>query len=45
VGCEGVIIGIDHFGASAPAAKVMMEFGFSVENILDASWKLLKKLN
>jgi len=42
VGCEGVIIGIDHFGASAPAAKVMMEFGFSVENILDASWKLIK---
>lgn len=43
VGSEGVIIGIDHFGASAPAAKVMAEFGFSVENILSAAWKLLKK--
>jgi transketolase len=43
VGCEGVIIGIDHFGASAPAAKVMAEFGFSIENILSAAWKFLKK--
>lgn len=43
VGCEGVIIGIDHFGASAPASKVMAEFGFSVENILSAAWKMLKK--
>jgi transketolase len=43
VGCEGVIIGIDHFGASAPADKVMAEFGFSIENILSAAWKFLKK--
>ncbi len=27
------VIGIDHFGASAPGETVMREFGFSVENI------------
>jgi transketolase len=45
VGCEGLIIGIDHFGASAPGPKVMAEFGFSIESILNTAWKLLKKVN
>lgn len=34
VGRRGLIIGIDHFGASAPAEELAKEFGFSVEAIM-----------
>jgi transketolase len=33
VGSHGDVLGIDHFGASAPGPKVLEEFGFSAENI------------
>lgn len=35
VGLDGAVIGIDKFGASAPAAKVMKEYGFTVEHIVE----------
>jgi transketolase len=34
VGDQGDVIGLDHFGASAPGSVLMREFGFTVENIL-----------
>ncbi len=34
VGLDGAVLGIDRFGASAPAAKVFEEFGFTVENVV-----------
>jgi transketolase len=34
VGDSGVIISIDHFGASAGASKLFAEFGFTVERIV-----------
>jgi transketolase len=34
VGENGLIISIEHFGASAGAAKLFNEFGFSVEKIV-----------
>ena len=34
-GCHGKVIAIDHFGASAPGDKVLAEFGFSVENVVN----------
>lgn len=34
VGPNGRIIGIDHFGESAPAAVIYKEFGLTVENII-----------
>ena len=34
VGLDGLAIGIDKFGASAPANKVIEEYGFSVEKVL-----------
>jgi transketolase len=34
VGDGGSILGIDHFGASAPGERIMKEFGFSVENVV-----------
>ncbi len=35
IGEQGIAVGLDHFGASAPYTRVMEEFGFSVEKILD----------
>ena len=42
VGCEGKAIGIDHFGASAPAAKLFEEFGFTVERVVEEALELLQ---
>ena len=40
---DGVIIGIDHFGASAPGDIVMKEFGFTVENVVKKAEELIKQ--
>lgn len=34
VGDSGVIISLDHYGASASASQLFTEFGFSVENVV-----------
>jgi transketolase len=34
VGEQGAVIGIDHFGASAPGELVMKNFGFHVDNVV-----------
>jgi transketolase len=41
VGCHGKVIGLDRFGASAPAKDVFKECGFSVEQVVSAAKKLL----
>ncbi|CZR05823.1 transketolase [Trichococcus flocculiformis] len=28
------VIGIDHFGASAPGDRILREFGFTIENVV-----------
>jgi transketolase len=43
VGLKGSVIGIDRFGASAPARVLFDKFGFSVENIVTQAKKLLGK--
>ena len=43
VGLKGAVIGIDHFGASAPAKVLFEKFGLSVDNIVNRSKSLLKK--
>jgi transketolase len=40
VGDHGDVIGLDHFGASAPGSVLMHEFGFTVENILQRALAL-----
>lgn len=35
VGTDGKVLGIDHFGASAPADRIFKEFGFTIENIVE----------
>ena len=43
VGNNGVSIGIDHFGESAPGEVIMEKKGFSVENICNAYKKILER--
>ena len=40
-GSDGIIIGIDHYGASAPGDQVMRNFGFTVEHVTSAALKLM----
>ena len=42
VGDHGLIIGLDHFGASAPANVLFEKFGFTVENLVDKAKSLIK---
>jgi transketolase len=41
-GSEGVTIGIDRFGASAPGDVVMKEFGFTSQHVYEAALSLVK---
>lgn len=43
VGLDGKALGIDHFGASAPAAVLFKEYGFTVENVVKNAKELLGK--
>ena len=43
VGSEGVAIGIDHFGASAPAAELYERFGFTAQHVADEVVALVRK--
>ncbi len=45
VGEHGDVIGLDHFGASAPAPVLMREYGFTVENVCKRALALLEKNN
>ena len=45
VGRTGDIIGLDHFGASAPGEIVMAKMGFNVDNVVDRARRLLHREN
>jgi transketolase len=38
---DGVTIGIDHFGASAPGDEIMKNFGFTAEHVTSAALRLM----
>jgi len=42
VGLKGQIVGIDHFGASAPAKVLFPQFGFTAEKVVEAVEKVLR---
>ena len=42
VGLDGKALGIDRFGASAPAAILFKEFGFTAENVVAAAKEVIK---
>ncbi len=41
IGASGVVIGIDHFGASAPFQRIYSEFKITVEHVVTATKELL----
>jgi transketolase len=41
VGLDGIVIGLDRFGASAPGGVVMAKLGFTVERIVAAAHTVL----
>jgi transketolase len=43
VGLRGGVVGIDRFGASAPAKVLFEKFGFTVDNIVNQARKLVKR--
>jgi transketolase len=43
VGLKGAIVGLDRYGASAPANLVFENLGFSVAHVEQMAWELLKK--
>jgi len=43
IGREGIAIGIDRFGASAPGPIVLEKLGVSVGHVVEAAKKLVKK--
>jgi transketolase len=45
VGDLGGVIGLDHFGSSAPRSVLMREYGFTVENVCKRALALLEKKN
>jgi transketolase len=40
---EGTVIGIDHYGASAPGEEIFKHFGFTSEHVTSAALRLLGK--
>jgi transketolase len=42
VGDHGRVIGLDRYGASAPAGEIFKNLGFSVENVVKSALDLLK---
>jgi len=42
-GDEGIMIGIDHYGASAPGEENMKQFGFTSEHVTAAALRLLAR--
>ena len=43
VGDEGAIIGLDHYGASAPAGTIFEKFGFTPERVTDVARKVVRE--
>ncbi len=43
VGDKGAVVGIDHFGASAPAPELFTRFGFTVDAVVEAVKKVAGK--
>jgi transketolase len=42
VGDDGAIIGLDHFGASAPAGTIFEKFGFTAERVTDVARRVVR---
>jgi transketolase len=45
IGDHGDMLGIEHFGASAPAEILLREYGFTVDNVVARAHKLLASIS
>ena len=45
IGDSGVAISLEHFGASASSPVLFNEFGFTVENVVNAAKESMRKAN
>lgn len=43
VGCDGDVLGIERFGASAPGPEVLRQYGFTVDNVVQKALALLAR--
>ena len=43
VGDEGAIVGLDHFGASAPAGTIFERFGFTTDRVADVGRRVVRE--
>jgi transketolase len=43
VGDEGAIIGLDHYGASAPAGTIFEKFGFTADRVTDIGRRVVRE--
>ena len=41
VGSAGTVIGLDHFGASAPYGELYQQFGITADNVVEKALALL----
>ena len=44
VGTEGAVLGLDHFGASAPYKILYEKFGLTVDSLVKKALEILEKL-
>lgn len=44
VGDAGTVLGIDRFGASAPGERLMAEFGFTVERVVETALRVVRRV-
>jgi transketolase len=42
-GDEGAVIGLDHFGASAPAGTIFTAFGFTTDRVVDVARRVVRE--
>jgi transketolase len=42
-GDEGAMIGIDHFGASAPAGTIFAKLGFTADRVADVARRVVRE--
>lgn len=43
VGLDGAVVGMESFGASGPGGEVMEHFGFTVDNVVAAAHRVLRR--
>ncbi len=43
VGDEGAVMGLDHFGASAPAGTIFERFGFTTDRVVETGRKVVRE--